>query len=52
MKTYCFPTIEDRQHAHDFIIHQRDGKCSRNDMMKWVGHLIQKYGVNRMPIFD
>ena len=51
MPTLQFPTLEDRTNVHNLInLHSR-GKCSRNDLMKWVAHIIEKYKLKRMPIF-
>ena len=51
MKPLTFPTIEDRQNIHNLINHYAHGKCSRNDLMKWIANIIEKYNVKRMPIF-
>lgn len=51
MKTYCFPTLQDRQNIHNLINLYTKGKCSRNDMMRWIAHIIEQYGVTRIPVF-
>jgi len=52
MTTLQFPTIEDRQNIHNIINHYAHGKCGRNDLMRWVAHIIEKYNIKRMPVFD
>ena len=50
--TLQFPSIEDRTHIHDLINSYAHGKCSRNDMMRWIAHIIGKYpNITRMPVF-
>lgn len=51
MPTLQFPTPEDRQHVHNLIGHYAHGKCSRNDLMRWVAKIIEKYNLTHMPIF-
>jgi hypothetical protein len=52
LKTIQFPTLEDRINIHNLINHYAKGKCSRNDMMRWIAHIIGKYKVERVPIFN
>jgi len=51
MTTHQFPTLKDRQNIHNLINHYAHGKCSRNDLMKWIASIIEKYNIERMPIF-
>ena len=51
MPTLQFPTIEDRTHVHNLISHYAHGKCSRNDLMRWIANIIKKYNIKWMPIF-
>lgn len=51
MSTLQFPSIEDRTHVHNLINHYAHGKCSRDDLMRWVDNIIEKYKIKRMPIF-
>lgn len=51
LTTMQFPTLEDRTHVHNLIGHYARGKCSRNDLMRWIAHIIQKYPIQRMPVF-
>ncbi len=52
MSTIQLPSPEDRQHVHNLINHYARGKCSRNDMMRWVAHIIGKYPrITRLPVF-
>ena len=51
MATLQFPTLSDRTNVHNLINHYAHGKCSRNDLMKWVANIITKYKLKRMPIF-
>ncbi|HZK52629.1 MAG TPA: hypothetical protein VFC84_00275 [Desulfosporosinus sp.] len=51
MPTLKFPTLKDREHIHNLINHYAHGKCSRNDLMRWIANIIEKYGIQRMPIF-
>ncbi len=46
-----FPSTDDRQHIHSLINDQAHGKCSRDDMMRWVAHIIGKYSLERIPVF-
>lgn len=47
-----FPTLSDRTNVHNLINHYAHGKCSRNDLMKWVANIITKYKLTHMPIFN
>ena len=51
MPVLQFPTLEDRTHIHNLISHYAHGKCSRNDLMHWIAHIIKKYNVERLQIF-
>lgn len=51
MPTLQFPTLEDRTNIHNLINHYAHGKCSRDDLMRWVANIIEKYNLKRMPIF-
>ena len=51
MATLQFPTLSDRTHIHNLINHYAHGKCSRNDLMRWIANIITKYNIKRMPIF-
>ena len=51
MATLQFPTLSDRTNVHNLINHYAHGKCSRDDLMKWVANIIEKYKIKRMPIF-
>lgn len=51
MPTLQFPTPEDREHIHNLINLYAHGKCSRNDLMRWVANIIEKYNLTHMPIF-
>jgi hypothetical protein len=44
--------MEDRQHIHNIINHQAQGKCSRDDMMNWVTQIVEKYEIKRIAIFN
>lgn len=46
-----FPTIEDRTAIHNLIGYHSQGKCSRNDMMRLVAEIIERYNITKMPIF-
>lgn len=47
-----FPTLEDREHVHKLINLYAKGKCSRNDLMRWIAQIINRYpNIQRMPIF-
>lgn len=52
MSTLQFPTLSDRQNVHNLIHLQAHNKCSRDDMMKWITNIVEKYRINRMPIFN
>ena len=48
-----FPTLEDREHVHRLINLYAHGKCNRNDLMRRIARIINKYpNIQRMPIFD
>lgn len=51
MSTLQFPTLEDRTNIHNLINDYAHGKCGRDDLMRWVAHIIEKYNLKRMPIF-
>lgn len=51
LKTFKFPTLEDRVNIHSLISHYAKDKCSRNDMMRWIARIIKKYKVQRVPVF-
>lgn len=47
-----FPTLEDREHVHKLINLYAHGKCTRNDLMRQIAQIINKYpNIQRMPIF-
>jgi hypothetical protein len=52
MPTLQFPTLSDRTNVHNLINHYAHGKCSRNDLMRWIAHIIEKYNIKHMPIFN
>jgi hypothetical protein len=52
MPTLQFPTLSDRTNVHNLINDYAHGKCSRNDLMRWVANIIEKYNIKRMPIFN
>lgn len=47
-----FPTLEDRRYIHFLINQQAKGKISRNTMMDWIAEIVEKYGLDHMPIFN
>jgi hypothetical protein len=51
VKIFKFPSLEDRVSIHNLINHYARGKCSRNDMMRWITCIIKKYKVERVPVF-
>ena len=51
MATLQFPTLEDRSNIHNLINDYAHGKCSRNDLMRWIANIIEKYKIKHMPIF-
>lgn len=52
MSTIQFPTTEDRTQIHNLIYSYAQGKCTRNDLMRQVAHVIGKYpNIERIPVF-
>lgn len=47
-----FPTLADRQSIHNIIGHHSQGKCSRNDAMRLVAEIVERYNLTKMNIFD
>jgi hypothetical protein len=47
-----FPTLQDRTNTHNLIRMYAQGKLSRNDLMRWIAQIINKYpNIQRMPVF-
>lgn len=51
MSTLTFPTTEDRTNIHNLIGTYAQGKITRNDLMRWIAQIINKYpNISRMPV--
>ena len=47
-----FPSLVDRKHVHSLINSYAKGKITRNDLMRQIAQIINKYpSIERMPVF-